>query len=231
MTQFLKDAKLNDCSLCANSRVVADAEGFRACSCVKVGRALQCKFETVVAQQYEDVKLSQIRAMSEDQKKLLNIANRFVAHWQSSDASSGLYLYSKNPGSGKTLVACAIANELALASQAIEANVYFNALRSCYDSSEPQSRYVNAIASVPVLVLDDLGVGMTDKSDEWLLDVLNARTMRKLCTIITSNHAPDELPKLEARTLSRLASHCHPIKVPDATDFRILNAKQKRLNL
>jgi DNA replication protein DnaC len=70
-------------------------------------------------------------------------------------------------------------------------------------------------------MLDDLGMGNTEKSDEWLTDILNARIEKGLLTIITSNLHPTQLKNASDRCISRIMSHTHPLEVKNVTDWRV----------
>jgi len=155
----------------------------------------------------------------EAQMQLLAHAERFVKWWEA--GKKGLYLWSKHTGNGKSLVASAIINKIGEPSQAIEASVLWDALRSCYDSNESQLRYLRVASYVPALLLDDLGMGNSEKSDEWLTDILNARIEKGLLTIITSNLHPSELKNVSDRCVSRLTAHAHPLEVKNKTDWRV----------
>lgn len=221
MKKYLQDSTMPDCPKCGNTRVfvLPGDDGARPCPCTAKRMPLQAHFSTVVGRQYASTEIGALIAQNEGQAEMLRRAMRFVSRWK--PGSPGIYFHSARTGTGKTLIAAGIANAIPRHSQAIEANTMWNALRSCYDSDEPQSRYMNAFCHVPTLLIDDLGVGNTDKSDEWLLDILNARIERGLLTIVTANHMPTEIPNIAPRTASRLAAHCFPVAFDESKDLRV----------
>lgn len=219
MTNFIKDAQLPDCTLCKNSRVLVYGDSVAQCGCARRGKPLMRFLETTVGMEFSDTNFHTITPMDDLQAKSLKRLSDFIKWWEPSKA--GLYLWSASTGNGKTMLAAGVINELKLASQAIEASVLWDALRSCYDSGEPQKRYLNVAMYTPALLLDDLGMGNTEKADEWLTDILNARIARGLLTIITSNIHPSNLPKASQRAISRIMAHTHPLRLVSETDWRV----------
>jgi DNA replication protein DnaC len=114
------------------------------------------------------------------------------------------------PGTGKTHLAAAIANQLLARRQqpvlflnVPELLVFLRAGFQTRDGRDPdfESR-LQTIKAFPVLILDDWGAHSdTPWADEQLYLILNFRTERTLPTVVTSNLA---LEGLEARVESRL---------------------------
>lgn len=219
MTRYIKDSALPDCYHCKNTRILHGGESVYQCQCSKKGVPLMRFLDTTIGRMYHGASLGALVPMDAPQTQLIGHAKRFV-EWYGS-GKKGLYLWSKQAGNGKSLVASAIVNAIGLPSQAIEASQLWDALRSCYDSNEPQARYMNVVMYVPALMLDDLGMGNTEKSDEWLTDILNARIEKGLLTIITSNLHPTQLKNASDRCISRIMSHTHPLEVKNVTDWRV----------
>ena len=219
MTHYIKDAQLPDCTLCKNTRVKMVGEVAYRCPCTKRGTPLLRFLDTTVGRMYHSANLDTLTGLDDHQTKLLQHADKFVKWWEPS--RKGLYLWSENTGNGKSLIAAAILNKIGLPSQAIEASVLWDAMRSCYDSDEPQQRYMNVASFVPALLLDDLGMGSSEKTDEWLTDILNARIEKGLLTIITSNLHPSKIKAVSDRCLSRILAHTHPLQVKNTRDWRV----------
>jgi DNA replication protein DnaC len=219
MTHYLKDATLPDCPLCRNTRIKTALGVAYQCPCTKRGTPLLRFLDTTIGRMYHSANLDTLTGMDDEQNALLKHAERFVKWWE--PHKKGLYLWSSNTGNGKSLIASAMMNKIDLPSQAIEASVLWDAMRSCYDSNEPQQRYMNVASYVPALLLDDLGMGSTEKSDEWLTDILNARIEKGLLTIITSNIHPSKIKAVSDRCVSRLLAHTHPLQVKNTRDWRV----------
>lgn len=140
-----------------------------------------------------------------------------------------LYLYSNEPGTGKTTTAAAVANEylnvhfigsLLRNRQALERPVYFvdvNEWQTDYNAFNrprvPEStatpaaeRYYNAMnaaSTSPFVVFDDIGV--RDATEGFRADlhtVINARVAKGLPSVYTSNIEISELERLFDRRLA-----------------------------
>lgn len=159
------------------------------------------------------------------------IANGFIVNFDKCEAEGrGLYIYSKTRGSGKTLLASCIVNQL-IDTRPINAK-FINVLdlieltkkgfkyESCNDDLE-------AIFNTKLLVLDDLGVQMKKEWSETVLyRLINHRKTNRLITIFTSNIPVDEL-KMDDRIPDRIFEIAAPLTLPEVA---IRNMKAKENN-
>lgn len=85
------------------------------------------------------------------------------------------------------------------------------------DGSPAESQVMDAIKSITLLVLDDLGAErVTDWVAEKLFALLNHRHNYELATIVTSNLAEGEMTThLGQRISQRLAEMCQVLRFPD----------------
>jgi DNA replication protein DnaC len=140
----------------------------------------------------------------------------------------GLYLYSHTKGTGKTMLALALAN--ALLSHYHE-NVKFatlidilEAIKATFDDPE-KSRHdlLDAIKTVPVLVIDDIGAEkLSDWANSVIFQMLNERLVTKKVTHFTSNLGIHEL-RHDPRITERILSLAIPIQMPEESIRRRLS--------
>ena len=135
----------------------------------------------------------------------------------------GLYIYSNAKGSGKTRIVASLANCLML-----EKNIpvkfmttlqIIQEIKNSWDEDNgSESRLLDSLATVKVLIVDDLGVEMHSGKKNWVEDkfyhIINERILRKLPTIYTSNIVIDELPYQE-RIISRIEGSSIKITFPE----------------
>ncbi len=147
----------------------------------------------------------------------------------------GWLLFQGNYGSGKTHLACAIANyRLAQGTAVIfvTAPDLLDHLRSTYSpSSEIEyDDLFERVRDAPLLVLDDLGAeSATAWAQEKLFQLINHRYVRRLPTVITTNV---ELDRLDQRIRSRLVDSALTRSINMALpDFRRSDQAQEHTTL
>ncbi|HRG48537.1 MAG TPA: ATP-binding protein [Leptospiraceae bacterium] len=151
------------------------------------------------------------------------------AHWKDKP-KQGMYL-SGGTGSGKTLLACIILNELIFrygvkCRYAKISKDFLNALKDTYQKDSEyhgQERSIEMeFADIDVLVIDDFGV---QKDSDWvnskLYDLIDSRYEKEKITLLTSNSPlSDWKEKGEGRVYSRLCEMTHEIKL-ECPDYRL----------
>lgn len=164
-----------------------------------------------------------------DSKKL---ANAFVLNFKSfKTEGKGLYVYSETRGSGKTMLACCLANEVAerfgLPIKYMSVIDYLELTKKGYKKQEEKEEQEN-IRKTGLLVLDDIGVEL---SNEWtgtiLYGLIDFRYVSKRPTIITSNIPIDGL-HIDSRVKDRINAMCIPIPLPEVPVRSIMAADANR---
>jgi DNA replication protein DnaC len=125
------------------------------------------------------------------------------------------------PGTGKTHLSAAIANERRAGGHTayfITAPDLLDYLRSAYapDSKVSYDKVFEAVRSAPLLVLDDLGShSSTPWAQEKLFQLLNYRYNAALPTVITTNLSLKDLDhRIESRMLDPRLCDVWPLEVP-----------------
>ncbi|MFR5730164.1 ATP-binding protein [Blautia stercoris] len=160
-----------------------------------------------------------------------DLLNRFIMEFRHQEiAGRGLYIYSWTKGSGKTLLACCIANEVI---KRYDINVKFismsDYLQKVADKSETAREEVKAIREATLLIVDDIGATTTykDWDREKILALVDFRYKRKLLTIYTSNVESLEL-KCGDRAVERIYADTLDIKLPEVNVRRMKADKYKQ---
>lgn len=156
---------------------------------------------------------------SEDVEIQKRIANAFVYSFATfRKQGRGLYIYSNTKGSGKTLLACCLANEV-LKKQDVSVKFttvadYIELVRS--SKNEAVKEQINAIMNTGLLIVDDIGATKEDK--DWISDAIyrlvNRRYENMLPTIYTSNVMIDNL-KCDDRISSRIMETSTVLAMPE----------------
>ena len=134
-------------------------------------------------------------------------------------------------GTGKTLLACIMLNELILhrarSGRFLSlSRKYFQQLRDTF--SEDSANYgqtwqiIDELCNLPYLVLDDLGI---QRGTEWEMEVLyqliDARYGDERFTVVTTNQPLEEIRQMtDGRIYSRLSEMCHFVSLQGVEDYR-----------
>lgn len=163
----------------------------------------------------------------EDVSKQKKIVNAFVLGFtECKKQGRGLYIFSKTKGSGKTMLACCVANEII---QRNDLSVKFittlDYLELCKRNSDSAMEDLRTIRECSLLILDDIG---TESNKDWINDMLyrliNFRDSALLPTIYTSNKEIADLD-LDSRIMNRVEGHSIPVCMPEQS-IRQENARK-----
>lgn len=163
--------------------------------------------------------------LSEEQGKVLQYITRYE---EFREKGMGLYIHSGTKGSGKTMLACCVLNEIS--SRYYGSVKFVNALDFLemtkkgfnYDNPEVEALYI-----CKTLVIDDIGAQL-DK--DWINTVfyrlVNDRYSNHKPTIYTSNLSIDQL-KMDDRIIDRIDSTSFEIHLPEKSIRREKRQREK----
>lgn len=161
-------------------------------------------------------------------------AGNFISKFLQDPNTDGL-LFSGQVGSGKTFLACSIANALLKKGKVVlfvvvpdlldQIRATFDAVRNEYTEYE----LLNTARQVPLLILDDLGAhNYTEWSRNKIYSIINYRLNHRLPIIVTTNITPEDLEEyLGERTTSRILEMCRPYRLLVDMDIRAIQRKEK----
>lgn len=142
-----------------------------------------------------------------------NLANEFVTQYETMFVPQhrGLYIYSAKKGSGKTLLACCLGNEIATR---YGHNIKF-ITEADYLDNVKNDEFKKTIKECDLLIFDDFGIS---EQKPWIVNALyglfNYRNSNMCSTIVTSN-VPYDNQKVEDRIMSRVQALCLEMQLPD----------------
>lgn len=148
----------------------------------------------------------------------------------------GIYLYGGS-GTGKTHLTACMANELIEQGwQVLFTNFaeISKIIRTTFkkDSKENENDYINQLATIDFLFIDDLGTEVLQKNDEYtwmqekIYDVINKRYNAKKPTIFSSNHSLKELIAdrgMMKKTVDRIVEMSTAILKIEGKSYRLQN--------
>lgn len=146
------------------------------------------------------------------------IVEKFVEKYHTfMQQGRGLYIYSRTKGSGKSLLACCIANEVL---KNYQTTCKFITITDYIDMYRNKNPVLDRIRDASLLIIDDLGI--QDETKEWINEIvynLVDRRYRNQCvTIYTSNRDFQEKDiSAEDRIASRVYGQCIPVQLPEVS--------------
>ena len=146
----------------------------------------------------------------------IRLVRRYVRSIEANlDSGRGLWIQG-DVGTGKTTLAMLVSKAALDAGRSVA--IYslprlLNLLREAMDSQEGKLDFMDRLAAVDLLHIDDLGAEhQTDWVLEQLYSIVNDRYEAQRAIVATTNLMPDELSaRLGARTVSRLEEICGSI--------------------
>lgn len=177
------------------------------------------------------------RTYHEIAQKTFRYAEEFAGAFVKGEEKEGLLIQGP-VGSGKTFLACCIANYIL---QHSEKAVLFvivpdllEKIKASYSNHGQYTEYtlVEKASEVPLLIMDDLGAhNYTDWTQNKIYNIINHRVNNELPTVITTNLdlSGDLTRLLGERTVSRIEQMCYPVWLEREYNIREV-IRQEKIN-
>jgi DNA replication protein DnaC len=168
---------------------------------VEAEQRAQCRREQIAANRkragiparFASATLESYVASDEGQKRALRFAKAFAENFAAAEeAGNSLTFYGK-PGTGKTHLACAVANHILDAGRTVIYRQTIELVRAIRDtwrrgSDESETSVIEKYRSVGLLILDEVGVSFGGEAEKTqIFDVLDGRYREMRPTLIVSN--------------------------------------------
>ena len=170
-------------------------------------------------------------------EKLTNMAKRYVENFDTLyKEGKGLLLFG-GVGTGKTYIACMIANALIDKSYPVLVTNFARILSTLQGTFDKQE-YLDSLNQFKLLVIDDLGIERdTGYAKEQVFNIIDSRYRAGLPMIITTNLTMQKLATeselADKRVYDRILERCYPVEV--AGDSRrmkkLINSRDEMKNL
>lgn len=133
-----------------------------------------------------------------DQRRILEACRSFAENFRP-DQGAGLFLVGP-PGTGKSHLACAMVRAVIelhdLPAKIANARSIIRRLRATWraGADEAEADVLEHLGRVPLLVIDEVGVGFGSEAERvQMLDLIDARYRLQHPTVVASNVRPDSL--------------------------------------
>ena len=163
-----------------------------------------------------------------EENQSLMIAKNFVEDYEKMKKENIGLLFYGAVGSGKTYLACSIANSLIEQYQiSVKIRNFAQIINELQKSSFDfdKNAYIESLVNTSVLILDDLGIERdTSYAKEQVYNIVNSRYLKQKPTIFTTNLSYDTIQNCKdsveyQRIYSRIIEMCIPVMVV-GEDFR-----------
>lgn len=189
---------------------------------------------TGMPEEYEfmDITKFGFESYSVDMSKIKSFVYSFFNRFKEwNDKGKGLYIWSKTPGTGKTLLSCCVANSLTikygLKTKFITAPDYISLVGDSFKRERGESDASLVYREAELLVLDDIGAQL---GNEWqrseMFRLIDSRIQHGLVTIYTSNIPPEQL-NVDERTKNRIIASSVVFSMPEES-IRMKKAKAEQ---
>lgn len=221
--------------------VFTDYNTVKECECGLIEQQRQeskLRFATI-PENYKNVRLSDLstKYYNKDNKQIFKAIAAFITWYlenleENIESGKGIFLWSETKGSGKTMLAAALANELInkyrhFVKFATSIDI-LDEIKATYgdDSEENESKLLNDLVSAEFLVIDDFG---TERATEWagekFYQIVNKRYINKKVTFFTSNYDLKTL-KYDDRISNRIRERSYLVHFPEES-VREVKARQE----
>lgn len=172
----------------AKEAAEAKAEALR-----KIELSKRLHESSLIPKRFKTCSFDNFIATNDGQAKALAIAKAYADSWEEMHERGAGLIFSGRAGTGKTHLACAIANaviDLATPAKFTTVTNMMRVIKETYakDSTDSESDVLQKLSKVPLLVLDEAGMDYgTDFNKTLLFEVLNSRYENVNPTIILTN--------------------------------------------
>jgi DNA replication protein DnaC len=200
------------CPKCSEEQAARDAEQKRKAEELKHQQRIEYLLQrSGIPKRFQERTLEGYEITNEGQRKAHRICTWFVETWHERIQQGTCLIFSGMPGTGKTHLATAIANDIIRKGYSAYFSTIGDAIRSIQatydrDSTIPTSQAIDALVAPSLLILDEIQIQTGSDHDRRLMfDIINKRYENVRSTIVMSNLAPEPLKEyLGDRVLDRL---------------------------
>ena len=212
-----QDSSDYECPICQDRElVVFEVDGdilAKQCECVPVKKYKRILAKSGISTEFQQKGFKNYTVDTEERKQALEAAKKYAQEYI--DNKDNLYsiMFLGQPGSGKTHLAIAIANNLMYQRIPVKYVIYpemIRQLKACKNRNEEFDPVMEELKTVDVLLIDDLfkfaerGGRVNDTDLDIMFELINHRYFTKKPLIISSEYTTDKLYQIDQALGSRL---------------------------
>jgi DNA replication protein DnaC len=165
------------------------------------------------------------RATNDNQRIAQTICRRYAESWPEQYRKGGSLVLTGLPGTGKTHLACAIANMIMpehMATVSFGAvSTIIRSVRSTYGGKGSETQALSELLKPDLLIMDEIGAeGGSDHDTKLLFEIINKRYENLRPTILISNLNAEALEKYLGQRVMDRFRECGLVVAFDWSSFR-----------
>ena len=203
-----------ECEVCKDMEWILDGEGkAHPCKCREVKLYRRILAASGISDAFRRKTFDNFERRNKRIDKAKTTAQQYASDFQTikQDRHNSIAFLGR-PGSGKTHLSIAIANELMNLKVGVLYMPYREAiikLKQCVMDDENYNREIGKYKLAPVLMIDDLFKGKKTESDlNIMFEIINHRYLKNMPMIISSELLIDDLIEFDEATGSRIVEMC-----------------------
>lgn len=167
--------------------------------------------------------------------KISGLCKKYVNEFEIMKKENTGIIFTGSIGSGKSFLACCIANALIEQCYSVKVTNFAEILNKMQGFDTDKEKYIANLMRYDLLLIDDLGIERdTAYSSEQIYNVIDSRMKSQKPTIVTTNLSIDELSntnnRAQKRIYDRILEMCPITLVITGQSRRIENSEIKRNN-
>lgn len=185
---------VGQCPKCLAESIDAEARRAKRIDAMMKARQLEALFDRAgIPPRFKACSFGNFDTPKPEQEKALRAARDYADNWPSRLASGTCLIFSGSPGTGKTHLSCAIANQVLMLGSPVLFTTVSDAIRSikrAYDKDAgiSEAEAINMLAQPHLLILDEVGMAYdTEHSKALFFDLMNKRYELMRPTILLTN--------------------------------------------
>jgi len=218
---------IHDCPQCLAEGIAQQTAARRAQDAQRMRSKKLREIQSVagIPARFASKSIADYRATTEGQRLAATICRRYAETWPEQYRKGGSLVLTGLPGTGKTHLACAIANQIMpehMATVSFGAvSTIIRSVRSTYGGKGSETQALNQLLQPDLLIMDEIGAeGGSEHDTKLLFEIINKRYENLRPMVVISNLNTDDLQKYLGHRVMDRFKECGIVLAFDWASYR-----------